>query len=631
MKSLEERSAEISDIFKEFFGNLNKYEQEPKQRATIVQNGPLSPDAAERLQDLFEADPVFKDDLYTPAPVGTRSDKEFRLCARLWEAGFSETEIYSIMASSPQTKWLERDDSYRWDTIRNAVAKSEARWAEAESAYWGLGCDHLTKWSGKSEPIINEKTGRTELDVNGKPMSVPGRTLSPSKAAGALLQHLPLAVDAVSVRDKEPPIWIYEGIWHDQGQREIISLVDQLLDDLSYDRGLRETLRRIRGRLAQVPVTFDADPFLMPLQDGVVDLRTGEFREAKQEDYLTFKYNASWTGPADIRPLLWHLCVSLPDPRDVLTVIDLMTATALRVPFDVFWLFFGLGANGKGALEALLQAFFTLRRSTQIRLSELKNSRFGEGALLGKDVWIVSEVESVRDVLSSIKKITSGETIDVDVKYGERRQGSPHLLPIFDSNMAFDFGEETKGLKRRLEKLDFPYTFGNGPEDRPLDPLWKEKLIQPEVLNGIAHIIAARAPALIESRHIYHRKSEEEIQEEYKRQRFSLNYYCEDCLSTTWPYEKSSTEDLRLTTEKGYSEYLEYCKKFNVTPAAKVPFGKYINERFGIQSINTKEKKKDIRYYPGLYLVKSAALAFADVRTTYSYSSSDRSDRRNVF
>ena len=86
---------------------------------------PLSEDAAERLQALFDADPDFKTELFTPAPVGKRSDAEFHLCCRLWEAAFSEAEICAIMDSSPQSKWLERGDSYRWDTIRKAVAKVE--------------------------------------------------------------------------------------------------------------------------------------------------------------------------------------------------------------------------------------------------------------------------------------------------------------------------------------------------------------------------------------------------------------------------------------------------------------------------------------------------------------------------
>jgi len=99
-------------------------EQGP-QREQKEKVEPLSEDAAERLQELFAADPILKDEFSTPAPVGKRSDADFHLCCRLWEAGFSEAEIYAIMTSSPQTKWAERGVSYRWDTIRKAVAKVE--------------------------------------------------------------------------------------------------------------------------------------------------------------------------------------------------------------------------------------------------------------------------------------------------------------------------------------------------------------------------------------------------------------------------------------------------------------------------------------------------------------------------
>ncbi len=44
---------------------------------------PLSSDAAERLQELFAADPIFRADLYTPAKPGKRSEAEFHLCCRL--------------------------------------------------------------------------------------------------------------------------------------------------------------------------------------------------------------------------------------------------------------------------------------------------------------------------------------------------------------------------------------------------------------------------------------------------------------------------------------------------------------------------------------------------------------------
>ena len=124
---VEERNEELTEIFKEVFKGRNYFdeESEPIHSTSEDAGEPLSSDAAERLQKLFEAVPGFKEDLLTPAPVGKRSDAEFHFCVRLWEAGFSEAEIYAIMTSSPQTKWGERDDSYRWETIRKAVAKSK--------------------------------------------------------------------------------------------------------------------------------------------------------------------------------------------------------------------------------------------------------------------------------------------------------------------------------------------------------------------------------------------------------------------------------------------------------------------------------------------------------------------------
>jgi hypothetical protein len=134
--TIEDRNQELTEIFKEVFKDRNYFSGADDGPQRERWSGPveLSPDAAERLQELFAADPTFKAELCTPAPVGKRSDAEFHLCARLWEAGFDEGEIYQIMTSSPQTKWQERGDNYRWETIRNAVAKAEASHREKSKA-----------------------------------------------------------------------------------------------------------------------------------------------------------------------------------------------------------------------------------------------------------------------------------------------------------------------------------------------------------------------------------------------------------------------------------------------------------------------------------------------------------------
>jgi len=83
-------------------------------------------DLAERFQALLDDDPTFKERFQTPATVGDRSDNEFFLCAKLWEEGFSEDEIRILMDSSPQSKWNDRGEDYRENTLQNAISSAGA-------------------------------------------------------------------------------------------------------------------------------------------------------------------------------------------------------------------------------------------------------------------------------------------------------------------------------------------------------------------------------------------------------------------------------------------------------------------------------------------------------------------------
>jgi len=111
-----------------------------------------------------------------------------------------------------------------------------------------------------------------------------------------------------------------------------------------------------------------------------------------------------------------------------------------------------------------------------------------------------------------------------------------------------------------------------------------------------------------------------------------LHFFCEECLSTSMP----TTDDgrpvdvktgmaypdgkaPRLTTDALYAEYLEYCRLFNVpVPAEKGQVGRYVKEKFDIASIVTTVDKVSARCYPGLWLLKSATLAYAELSLNYS-------------
>ena len=580
------------------------------------------------------------------AEVGNRNDTGLWLVCQLRDLGLSEAEasgfmrLYARAVPEGGNTYTEEDAQ---KSLEQAYArapreppKSEERRAEEANGNGNgdkLAIEMFTKVTGRKK-IIDPETGKFTTDPETGEPDEPKISLSPSKAATTVLEKMDLSISEKDAGDKAK-IWHYNSIWKPDGERQIIATIDKVLGDLSYEKGLRETLRRVRSMATMV--AFDSNPYLFPAKDGVVELETGIFRPAKPDDHLTFQYNVNINEPnADYKQFLWFLCSSLPDPRDVVTVLDIITAIAIRVPFEVIVLLFGGGSNGKGILEKVILALFTMSRATAIKLEEMKRSRFGPGALLNKDVWIVTEVETVKDAMSVLKAEATGEFIDSDMKYGERMQGMPHALPILDANNAFDFGDNSYGRKRRMAKIDFPYTFGDEPGMRPKDGRLEEKLKRPEVLAGIAQIIRARAPALVRSRRIYRRKGTEEQEDEFRRQQFHLNTFCEDCLSVTWPYdvkEYGNQPPERLKVDAVYSEYLEYCKLFNATvPASKVEFGRYIAKKFDKISSHTTDREASYRYYPGLYQIKSAKTLYAEVKQSFYYTD-DRSttDIRQIY
>lgn len=452
-----------------------------------------------------------------------------------------------------------------------------------------------------------------------------------AKATNSIIKKMPLAVDKNGV------------LYHFNGKIYVGNadwmVEDQICDicENSVNKGaVKETIWRITNKLRHRPVEFNKDPFAFPALDGIVDLKTGNFRPYTRQDYFTYMYNAAYLcDEANYQRFLWFLCTSLEDPRDVLTAIDIITAVAIKKPFDSFIQLLGGGGNGKGIFEKVIIKLFTEDRIAAEELKEITRSNFGAGALFNTDAWIISEVDDVKGAVNFLKKVSTGELLDVDVKYKDRKKGTPHALPILDCNKAFDFGDDSNGRMRRGIKLNWPYQFDGVNPDRPIDKGLEADLTHEWELSGILKIIAARAPSLAKSMKIYERQSKTLSNEEYERQINSFERFCEDCLSIGWTKEgKAPLES--IDSNAIYEQYEEYCKLFHVpTPISDNQFGRNIHSKYNITSANTSTTKDGIkinyRYYPGLYLVKPAKEIYEGLANDYDKYDSTTTDLLQIW
>lgn len=630
--TIEGRQEPLDALFAEIFPAELERARNPQAPRTPPAHTSLSDETLILKATLSKGGDKFKA-LWDGSTLGYGDDDsaaDQALCNRLafW-TGKDAAQIERLFSQSglgKRDKWQNRPD-YRERTIQKAIDDTTEVYEPRQESQEQPKDRPVLEYKDCFITELKEKDGVQVYDpVTGKPKEESHFSADHTKKS--IVKKFDLAM----VKGDEKTIWRFdENVFCDNGRPYFRDAVYSVAKNHVRPKDVNEVLDRLTATLMMRPVTFNPDPFLFPALDGVLDLKTGETRDGTPSDLMTFKYNALCDHPdADYDRFLFYLASSLPDLRDCLTAIDLYTKAVIRVPFDTFAFLLGGGENGKGIFEKVLITLLGMDRVSAAKFDEFKRSHFALGSLLDKDVWVITEVETAKDATAVIKAVSSGEMIDSDAKYKTNRErGMPHLLPILDSNKALDFKDPSWGRKRRTLKLDFPFEFGYKPESRPKDPHLLDKLTSPESLAGILQLIKARAPSLIAARKIYRRKSSEEQEAELDRQRFSLQYFCNDCLvkEADWPEKidplDKTTQPPRLTTDKAFELYREYCKLWNVPePAEKVPLGRYISEKFGVESVvgSTKVdgKQKSYRFYSGLFCSKSPVTAHAEIYVEYS-------------
>jgi putative DNA primase/helicase len=241
--------------------------------------------------------------------------------------------------------------------------------------------------------------------------------------------------------------------------------------------------------IAASPTLFDSDPFLLGVLNGVVDLRTGSFREARKEDYVIKQAGTAYDSKATCPR--WEKFTSriLGGKAELISFIQRAVGYTLTGLIDEQVLFFlyGTGQNGKSTFVECLQQLlgsYMIKTTTALYTIDRhgKEPETEIARLVGKRLVTGSETEEGAKLAESrVKDITGGDTLTGRVLYCPAFNFKPtHKLWIYGNHRPDVRGNDL-GIWRRMRLIPFDVQI----PDEERDPELLKKLLQemPGILN----------------------------------------------------------------------------------------------------------------------------------------------------
>jgi putative DNA primase/helicase len=337
-------------------------------------------------------------------------------------------------------------------------------------------------------------------------------------------------------------------------------------------------LARSEAPIAAASGMFDRDHWAMNLENGTLDLRTGELRPHRQSDMITLlapvAYDPNATCP------LWDRSLArvLPD-HETRAMLHRFLGYCLTgdVSEQVLVFAFGLGANGKSVCFDVVMAIlgdYATRAAPDLVLAKHGESHpTGEADLKGRRLALVSEIDQGRQWdEATIKRITG----DTTIKSRKMREDyeefvATHKLVIY-ANTQPDVRGTDEGIWRRMKVVPFRVTIPEAERDKALIP---------KLLAERAGIFAWLVHGCMEWQRVGLGESPEVAA--------ATKLYREDCdVLGEWIAEQCVVLEMAETpTAQLYASYTTWCIKSRREPWKRSTFRNRLLQRHGLTDKRT--------------------------------------------
>ncbi len=320
------------------------------------------------------------------------------------------------------------------------------------------------------------------------------------------------------------------------------------------------------------PAELDKNEWLLNIENGTIDLRTGERRAHDKTDFITklapvlhTKHHGSplWeqfvgeimAGDAELVGFLQRLC-------------GYWWTGSVRE--HVLPIFHGIGANGKsvflGTIEAMLGTDYAMHAPPDLLMVKRHEAHPTERAdLFGKRLVTCVETDAGRRLAESlVKELTGGDQIRARRMREDHWQFAPsHKLVIAANHRPVVYGTDN-GIWRRLRLVPFSVVIPPERQDKALAEKLRKQLagVLTWCLDGCREWLKhglAEPPIILGATDGY--RDEQDV---------LADFFDECCLIEP---------GVRVSAGRLYAAYMEWCKANGHDPDNSTVFGRKLTER----------------------------------------------------
>jgi P4 family phage/plasmid primase-like protien len=287
---------------------------------------------------------------------------------------------------------------------------------------------------------------------------------------------------------RENGVWEPEDVEQLQGRIhfEVLGMPDWQTGDGVTSGLLTGVKNMLRPHLAKPPTVFDKDPWVLGVQNGIVDLRTGELISATdaEEQYITRCCNASLDW--DARNALWeqHMLDLFDGDKELMRCFQMHLGASLvgNAETDkpqVFLHMIGKSGGGKGTttrvLARVLGSYAGHFRSKDLTAGQDRHTQWMT-RLNGLRLAIFQEIRTEVMDVELLKTLSGGDPqVANEMRMADREWSPSHTL-LFTSNTAINFDGDTDGMARRY----VPLSTRSKAVDNPSGSYEKDLLADPD-------------------------------------------------------------------------------------------------------------------------------------------------------